>query len=187
MDGERRVGGGETILHDGHNKDESVSGLKRPHDPNPTGPPADLHSPSASIPLKETQEALEEEEEEFREDLYRHYLRLVREINRVSQSFKEGKKWKCYNKKLHCHHHHNHLHHHSPSCPRFTSRCSDAALAAMQLASPTTQGYIPYLLLYIFVHQRHSRDQRARMEKKIVSLPKEWDVSVMYQKYGLKS
>ena len=150
MDGERRAGGGETILHDGHNKDESVSDLKRPHDPNPTDPPADLHSPSASIPLKETQEAQnpKEEEEEFREDLYRHYLRLVREINRVSQSFKEGKKWKCYNKKLHCHHHHNHLHHHSPSCPRFTSRCSDAALAAMQLASPTTQGYIPTTLYF---------------------------------------
>ena len=140
---EERSSEGENILHDGH-KAESVGGLKRPHDRNPV----DLHSRSAP----DTQQALNlEEEEEFREDLYHHYWRLVKEINRVSQIFKEGKKWKCYNKKLHCHHHHNHLHRHSPSCPRFTIRCSDAALAAMQLASPTTQGYQSFIFLCINV------------------------------------
>ena len=58
--------------------------------------------------LKETDE----------DHLHFHYWRLIKEIDRVSQSFKEGKKWKCYNKKLHCHHHHNHIHSHSSSCRR---------------------------------------------------------------------
>ena len=56
MDEERRAEG-ENILHDGH-KAESVGGLKRSHDPNPTDP-VDLHSPSASSG-KETQQAQNE-------------------------------------------------------------------------------------------------------------------------------